>query len=42
MDYTQMKEIFKEAVSEIHPIVSVQEINDMQTRVAVKENIAIQ
>lgn len=39
-DYTQMKEIFSEVVSEIQPVVSVREINDMQTRVSVKEQTA--
>lgn len=37
LDYSEMKEVFKEAVSEIQPVVSVREINDMQTRVRVKE-----
>lgn len=39
-DYQEMKDIFKEAVAEVQPVVSVKEINEMQTRVEVKENIA--
>lgn len=40
VDYSQMKEIFTEAVSEIQPIVSVKEITNVQNRVQTKENIA--
>ena len=42
IDYTQMKEMFAEVVSEIQPVVSVREINDMQNRVAVKEYTSLQ
>ena len=40
IDYSEIGEVFKEAVSEVHPVVSVQEINSMQTRVTVKEQTA--
>lgn len=39
-NYAQMGDVMKEAMSEVTPVVSVREINDMQTRVNVKENIA--
>lgn len=42
IDYSQMKEVFAEVVSEIQPVVSVREINDMQTRVKVKEYTSLQ
>lgn len=37
IDYSEMETIFRSAVADIQPIVSVREINDMQTRVRVKE-----
>ena len=39
-NYDQLGAIFSEAVAEVQPVVSVREINDMQTRVNVKENTA--
>lgn len=36
----EMRQVFKDAVSEIQPVVSVREINNMQTRVSVKEQTA--
>ena len=39
-NYDRMGEVIGEAVAEVHPVVSVREINDMQTRVTVKENTA--
>lgn len=39
-NYEQMKNMFVEAVSGIHPEVSVKEINRVQTQVQVKENIS--
>ena len=40
IDYSEMGEVFRDAVSDIQPVVSVQEINSMQTRVTVKEATA--
>lgn len=40
IDYSEMGEVFRDAVSEIQPVVSVREINNMQTRVSVKEQTA--
>lgn len=37
IDYSEMETIFRSAVADIQPVVSVREINDMQTRVRVKE-----
>jgi hypothetical protein len=39
-DWEQMKEVFVEAVADIHPVVSVKEITSVQSAVAVKEEIA--
>lgn len=39
-DMNTFKDILVEAVSEIHPTVSVREITDMQTRISVKESIS--
>lgn len=40
IDYSQLSEIFKQAVAEVSPIVSVKEISNVQNRVKVKESIA--
>lgn len=40
IDWTQMKEMFAEAVADIHPVVSVREINAAQNTVRVKEEIS--
>ncbi len=37
IDWTQMKEMFAEAVADIHPVVSVREINAAQNTVRIKE-----
>lgn len=39
-NYDRMGEVIGEAVAEVHPVVSVQEINTAQTRVQVKESTA--
>lgn len=41
VDYNEMRDVFVEAASEIHPVVSVKEINTVQSRVRVKEETAI-
>lgn len=40
IDYTEMREVFKDAVSEVQPVVSVKEITNKQNRVKVKEQIS--
>lgn len=40
ISYSDMGEAIREAVADVHPVVSVQEINSVQTRVTVKEQTA--
>lgn len=40
IDYSEMGEVLRDAISDIQPVVSVQEINSMQARVNVKEQTA--
>lgn len=41
VDYDAMREVFAEAVADIHPVVSVKEIARVSNRVRVKENTAL-